>query len=90
MPDNPTPSWFGFLRVEADLAMTFIGVAQVHSRPEYAARSLENARKAIAQIQRCLMDPAHYGISEDEMAFLEHRCALIESALRDFPPERQV
>ena len=25
MPDNPMPSWFGFLRVEADLAMTFLG-----------------------------------------------------------------
>ena len=62
MPDNPMPSWFGFLRVEADLAMTFIGLAQVRLRPEYAARSLRNARKAVAQIERCLMDPTHYGL----------------------------
>jgi hypothetical protein len=90
MPDNPMPSWFGFLRVEADLAMTFIGVAQVHLRPEHSARSLENARKALAQIQRCLMDATYYGISEVELALLEHRCTLIESALREFRPGKQV
>lgn len=89
MPDNPMPSWFGFLRVEADLAMTFIGLAEVRLRPEYAARSLRNARMAVAQIERCLMDPTHYGLSDVEVDFLEKRCSLIESALRDFLPEQQ-
>ena len=37
MPANPMPSWFGFLRIEADLAMTFIIVARNHSKPENAA-----------------------------------------------------
>jgi hypothetical protein len=57
MPANPVPSWFGFLRIEADLAMTFISIAKSHSKPGRSARSLGNARKALAEIQRCLMHP---------------------------------
>ena len=57
MPANPMPAWFGFLRIEADLAMTFIIVARNHLEPENAARSLGNARKALAEIQRGLMKP---------------------------------
>ena len=90
MPDNPMPSWFGFLQTEADLALTFIGIAQGSLRPERSARSLENARKALTQIQRCLMDPTHYGLSENEIAFLKQCCAEIESALRAFVPGKQV
>jgi hypothetical protein len=51
MSVDPTPSWFGFLRIEADLAMTFIGLARRHSKLGSSARSLENARKALAEIQ---------------------------------------
>jgi hypothetical protein len=90
MPDNPMPSWFGFLRIEADLALTFIDFAKSRLRPEDSARSLENARKALAQIERCMMDPTHYGISEIEMAFLEQRRTVVELALRDFVPGKQV
>jgi hypothetical protein len=40
--------------------------------------------KALAQIQHCLTNPAYYGLSENEIAFLERRCLEIESALRFF------
>ena len=83
MPSDPIPSrsWFGFLRIEADLAMTLIDVARSSLRPEHAALSLGNARKALAEIQRSLMKPAARGLSEDEVLFLEQRCMEIESAL---------
>ena len=84
------PSWFGFLRIEADLAMTFIDVARNHSRPDHSARSLGNARKALAEIQRCLMKPIDFsGLSENERVFLKDRCTEIESALRGFTPAKQ-
>jgi len=90
MPVNPTPSWFGFLRIEADLAMTFIILARNHLKPEHSARSLGNARRALAEIQRCLMKPTDFsGLSEKEAVFLEHRCKEIESALRAFVPAKQ-
>jgi hypothetical protein len=74
------PSWFDFLRIEADLAMTFIDVARTLS-PDHSARSLGNARKALAQIRRGLMKPTAHGLSEDEIVFLERRCREIELAL---------
>ena len=87
MPVNSTPSWFGFLRIEAELAMTFIDVARNHLGQEDFARSIGNARKALAEIQRCLMKPTAYsGLTEDEVVFLEHRCAEIKSALLVFGP----
>lgn len=90
MPANPMLSWFGFLRIEADLAMTFIDVARSHLTQEHSARSLGNARKALAEIQRCLMKPTDFsGLSESEIVFLEHRCTEIKSALRDFVPAKQ-
>src|SRR5580693_8067996 len=45
-------SWFPFLKIEADVAMTFISGARTHSNAENFARSLGSARKALAQIQR--------------------------------------
>ena len=54
MPANPMPAWFGFLRIEADLALTFIIVARNHLKPENAARSLGNARKALAVYAQAL------------------------------------
>ena len=90
MPANPIPAWFGFLRIEADLAMTFIDVARSHLEPGRSARSLGNARKALAEIQRCLMKPIESsGLSENEIVFLEQRCREIESALRAFVPPKQ-
>ena len=89
MPANPMPAWFGFLRIEADLAMTFIIVARNHLKPENAARSLGNARRALAEIQRDLMKPTAHGLSEDQVLFLEQRCTEIKSALRAFVPAKQ-
>jgi hypothetical protein len=64
--------------------MTFIAVARSHSKAENSARSLENARKALAEIQRTLISPI--GLSEDEVKFLKHRYMEIESALWAFGP----
>lgn len=90
MPSNPMPSWFGFLRIEAELAMTFIDVARSRSQPEDSARSLGNARKALAEIQRGLMKPTEFsGLNEKEIVFLELRCTEINSALLAFVPRRQ-
>jgi cob(I)alamin adenosyltransferase len=77
-------SWFEFLRLEADLAMTFIGTARIHSNPANAARSLRNARKALAEIQRGLLNPAGRRLSEDEVLVLKQRCVKIESELATF------
>jgi hypothetical protein len=78
------PSWFEFLRIEADLARTFIDTARIHSNPSNSARSLANARLALAEIRRGVMDPPARGLSEDEVLSLERRCAEIESALGTF------
>jgi cob(I)alamin adenosyltransferase len=91
MTVNAIPSWFGFLRIEADLARSFIDLARSHSKPARSARSLGNARKALAEVQCCLTKPADFsGLSENEVAFLENRCTEIESALRAFVPGKQV
>lgn len=77
-------SWFEFLRIEADLAMSLIDSGVIHSDPHNAARSLGNARKALAEIQRGLLNSTARGLSEDEVSFLEQRCTEIESALAKF------
>jgi hypothetical protein len=82
---QPMPSWFEFLRIEADIAMTFIDAARVHSNPAYSVRCLGNARKALAEIQRSLMKPIARGLSEDEVVFLERRRTEIESVLAKLP-----
>ena len=70
--------------------MTFIDVARGRLEPRRSARSIGNARKALAEIQRCLMKPTDFsGLSENEIVFLEHRCTEIESALRAFVPAKQ-
>jgi len=74
-------SWFEFLRIEADLPMSFIAAARNHSNPANSARSLGNARKALAEIQRGLIKPTAHGLSEDEVLFLEQRRTEVESAL---------
>ena len=74
-------SWFAFLRIEAELAMSFLDSARIHSNPANAARSLLNARTALAEIQRGLMKPTARGLHEDEVSVLEQRCTEIESAL---------
>ncbi len=61
--------------------MTFIRIGRNHLQPEYSARSLEKARKALAQIQHCLKAPNGYGLSEEEISILERRCKEIEFAL---------
>lgn len=70
--------------------MTFIGIAKSHSKPGRSARSLGNARKALAEIQRCLMQPADFsGLGDNKIVFLEQHCKEIESALRAFVPANQ-
>ena len=73
--------WFNFLRIEADLALTFIDSAGLHTNPADAAISFGRARQALAEIQRSLLRPASRGVSEDEIFFLEQRRTQIEAAL---------
>jgi hypothetical protein len=75
------PSWFEFLRLDADLALNFIEAVRSHSDQAKSTHALGSARKALAEIERCLKKPAAYGLSEDEVVFLEERCTTIESAL---------
>lgn len=77
-------SWFAFLRIEAELAMSFIDSARIHFNPANSARSLRNARKALAEIHRGLMKPTVRGLDEDAVLFLQDRCIEIESALAKF------
>jgi hypothetical protein len=79
MSDHPSSTWFDFLRIESELAITFIGLAKSYSNPTNSARALGNARKALDQIRRGLANPIGFDIQE--IAFLERRCAEIESAL---------
>ena len=81
------PSWFQFLRIEADLATSFIDGARIQSNPANSARSFGNAHKALAEIYRGLMRPTICGLSEDEVLFLKRRCTEIESALVLLPCE---
>jgi hypothetical protein len=74
-------NWFAFLRLEAELAETFIQSAKAHADPAIAAGSLRNARKALSEIQLSLLKPAARGLSKDEIVFLQKRCTQIESAL---------
>ena len=74
--------WFNFLRIEADLALTFIDSARLRRGPEESGVSIENARKALAEIRRGLMKPSRRRyFTEAEVFFLEQRCAEIEAAL---------
>src|ERR1017187_8397460 len=89
--------WFEFLRIEADLAETFIVSARVHINPANAARSLQNAHRALEEIHRGLANPLHRRLSGSEVAFLERRCKEIESALAllhppppPLPPHRYI
>jgi hypothetical protein len=78
---RPMPSWFEFLRMEADIALTLIGVAGVHPSAANSVHALGNARKALAEIQRALLTPTARGLHEDEVLFLELRCTEIQLAL---------
>jgi hypothetical protein len=85
---NRLPAWFEFLQIEADLAMTFIDTARGSSIPENSARSLENARTALAQIRRGLANPI--GLVREEAELLEQCCVEIEAALLAFRPAKQM
>lgn len=76
-----SPSWFEFLRLDADLALTFIESAKVHSDPKHAARALGRARRALEEIQRHLAKPTIHHLSQEELELLEKRCLEITSAL---------
>lgn len=76
------PSWFGFLKIEAELAMTFIGLADTDDL-EKSARCRVYARKALEQIQRGLNEPTHHGLSKDQVLFLERRCREIGMAMAE-------
>jgi hypothetical protein len=75
------PSWFGFLALEADLAMTFIDCARLHTNPGKSANSVENARQALSEMQRSLVMSTARGLSINEVSYLERRSREIESAL---------
>jgi hypothetical protein len=75
------PSWFGFLALEADLAMTFIDCARLHTHHGNFANSVSNARKALAEIQRGLANPTARGLRLNEVSFLERRSQEIKLAL---------
>ena len=79
---NQPLSWFGFLRLEAELALTFIQSAKLYSNRADSARAFENARKALAEIRGRLAKRAASGLTDDETVFLETRCAIIESQLQ--------
>ncbi len=64
--------------------MTFIEAARIHSNPEDSARSLGNARKALAEIQRSVMNPIARGLNRDEVIFLKQRSAEIQLELARF------
>ena len=53
-PKNEPLSWFEFLRLEAELALTFIQSAKLYSNRTDSARALDNARKALAEIRKRL------------------------------------
>jgi ankyrin repeat protein len=55
------PSWIEFLRLEADLALTFIEAALNHSDQSKSTHALGSALTALAQIERSLKEPAAYG-----------------------------
>ena len=74
-------SWFEFLRIEANLAMTFIVSAKILTNPASSAHSLRNAHRALAEIQHRLATPTICYLSRDEVLFLERRCTEIKSAL---------
>ena len=78
-------SWFEFLRLEADLAITFIGSARAHTNPANSARSLLNARRALAEIQHGVANPITCYLSGSEVFVLQQCCREIESALNAFP-----
>ena len=77
-------SWFAFLKLDADLALTFIESAKVHIDPRHAARALARARRALDEIQRRLMKPAIHHLSQEELELLEKRCLEITSELDAF------
>jgi hypothetical protein len=77
--------WFEFLRIESDLALTFIDSARLQRNPVNSAVSLGNARKALAEIRCGLAKPYRQRyFTEDEVFLLEQRCAQIEAALERF------
>ena len=75
--------WFDFLQVEADIAMTLIRTARLHSNPANSARAAEIASEALAKIQRSLKKPSRHGLSAEEVSVLEKRSEEIKSALAD-------
>ena len=75
------PSWFDFLRIEADLALTFIKIARAAKDP---SRPLGKANMALAEIQRGLVNPEKRGLSEGEVVFLAGRRVEIEARLAEF------
>ena len=82
LPLRPDPTgWFGFLRVEADLAITFIQTAKLYAKQKDSDRVLGHARKALSQIQHCLGNPARYYLTEDEVSSLEKLYAEIAPTL---------
>ena len=82
-PKNEPYSWFDFLRLETELALTFIQSAELYSNRNDSARALNNARKALTEIrERLAAKRSKSGLTDDEIVFLETRCSVIESQLQ--------
>ncbi len=79
---NQQPHWFDFLRLESELAFTFIQSAKLYSKPADSARALDNARKALTKIRERLAKRDKSGLADDEIVFLETSCSVIESQLQ--------
>jgi len=76
-------SWFEFLRLEADLALTFIESARLKLDTHARSRSLRRARTALEQIERALTDPESRGLTQEEAATLDQRRVQVVTALRN-------
>ena len=74
------PHWFDFLRLEVELALTFIQSAKLYSKQTDSARALNNAHKALTEVrQRLAKRATRKWLADDEIVFPETRCTLIES-----------
>ena len=79
--DDFSQTRFAFLNTEADLATTFVQVAETELSidPEHAARALAKAREALQVIRRALSNPL--GMSSEQLELLAERCTTLEASI---------
>jgi len=71
---------FNFLKIEADLALTFLRTSDIVARddPKNSANALTKAREALATIQRFMHAQP---FTSDQVAYLGERCAFLEEEI---------